>query len=332
MPFFKHTEPAAEPAPPVEPAEQTVPETHPEPSAEPVEATLPVPAAPNWNTSEKVMSYPLVKETVDLVMSIPGVQSLEDTKNAFLEPAISYVHSQVILKPVIKNMDNMGTLTLNAVENTIPALKTATFATVSDLVKSPFIQMEQSKLQAMQWTEETVDRTFFSPARKMIHDTRVYYNNHWYDTRGKPLLRSSLDPVMRPVNQFLEDFALKNFPEPAIPFSSDSSTEIGKSIQLSKDVTMRALPVIMKKKTDVAMMPYNCSLHVINVFRENMDKRSGWTAPIMVPYASSVALVSEAWSTTAKAIGLEKSPAMAEDIMKAAAEAVPETVQEAVAA
>jgi sporulation-specific protein 4 len=261
------------------------------------------PAATNYQTAARIMTYPLVKETADFLLSIPGVMAVENTKSSVMEPVTTYIHGQAMLKPVIESIDHIGQQTLDTVDNAAPFLKTATYASVGDVIKTPFIQMEQTTQQAVQWTEETVDRTVVSPTRKMVHDFRAYYNRNVYDTKGKPLIRGSFDPVMRSMNRSIEGFAKKTLPKWE-PVGTDCNTEIGKTFALTKDLTVHAIPEIINMKTEIVKMPYTYTVHAIHVFQQNMLKEQSniVIAPFRVTYASSIELAEEAWSATKKII------------------------------
>lgn len=292
-----HPDAISEAAPVVEPSSVTETREAHEPEVQETSTKL----VSLWKTSIHIQSYPMVKETIDIVLGIPGVQALEDSKNSVLFPVDSYMHTQPMIKPIVETIDNMGELTLNLVDSTAPCLKTATFNTVGEVVMTPFVELEQAKLQALNWTNETVDRHMLAPARRLIHDTRSYYNKHFYDTHGKPLVRGSLDPAMRLVNHTLEEFAKNNLPEPDMPFSTDAKTEVEKTVVLAMDITKRSVPVVISKKVEVMMLPYTYSNHVVKVFKSNVSKHeSGWLKPIMVTYASSMELADEAMKTTMK--------------------------------
>lgn len=257
--------------------------------------SVPEATATNCNTTAHLMSYPLVKETVELVEKIPGVSTIESAS----KPVAEFMHEQSLLKPAVDTIDKMGSSALEMTENVVPCMKTVGYEDIANTIEAPFIAASDGVKKCTQWTNETVEENVCSPSKQLIKDFRAYYNEHLYDTKGKPLLRSSMDPLVRPVNSYMESMAKNYLPETE-PMTHEFSSEIEKNMFLSYDITKRSIPVVMNKKLEIVMSPYNYTMHAVDIFKDNWAKQSPGSimSPLNATYNSSIDLASEAWTST----------------------------------
>ncbi|KAH3678503.1 hypothetical protein WICMUC_001520 [Wickerhamomyces mucosus] len=249
----------------------------------------------NHELSKHILSYPLVKETYDLIEEIPGVKVV--ISNA--QPVAEFIHSQPLLKPVIKTLDNAGNSTLNSIDSVAPGLQTATYKSVGQAFQEPFIQASTAIKSGVTYVNETVENNVVSPTIQLTHDAREFYNKKVYNTNGKPLLRSSIDPIVKPYNTFIESFTEKNFPN-GEPVAKNFPSEFDRKFQLDLNLIQRAIPVISNKVHNVFWAPYNYGVHVVDVFHNNYSKTQNKSIVTLVKavYNSKTILASEAWDNT----------------------------------
>ncbi|CCH43400.1 Sporulation-specific protein [Wickerhamomyces ciferrii] len=249
-------------------------------------------------TSEHLKSYPLIKEAVDMEI----VKAIRGTSNPILKPVGEWLHSQSFLKPIIRNTDGVVVSTLDKVEQTVPSIKTVTWKDVGDSIAYPFKQSSVAIETAKHSSGDFIGDKILLPTREYARKGRAYYNEHLYDTQGKPLLRSSLDPVCRPINYQIEDFTLKNFPK-GEPVSNDYSSEVERGLWLTYDLMERAIPVAEQEVFDGIMAPCNYTSHAFEVYNEHLAKQEGniFNSSIQATYNTSVDLTNEVISETTSA-------------------------------
>ena len=115
-------------------------------------------------------------------------------------------------------------------------------------------------------------RDRYEPTHSQVLRFRQFYNANIYDTHGKPLLRSSVDPLVAPCNHRLETMADSYFPGGDQVASNGYSCELSRTLALSSNFAHRAAPYVRSKLVAIAMAPYNCTSHVNRVFNSHLDK------------------------------------------------------------
>lgn len=278
--------PLEETAPQVEePAEEPVPEVS-DPDAQEEPAAC--------QTSDHMKTYPMVQETSTFVNEFPITKAIINTSSPIFKPVGEFIHSQSLLKPIVRTVDGFGVSTLTTAENWCPSIKSATWNDLLVSVKKPIVHTDEMIKNASIATNDCIENNVLTPTRKFVRDGRAYYNEHLYDTKGKPLLRSSLDPVFRPVNYQLENFTLTNLPE-GEPISTEYTSEIEKNVYLSINLVERSIPVIGNKVVETVMVPCNYTLHVFDVYNENLEKQGETpiTSSVMATYNTSLDLTNE---------------------------------------
>lgn len=250
-------------------------------------------------TSTHLKTYPLIQETNKFIDDFPITKAIKSTTFPTLKSIGGFAHSQSLLKPIITTVDELGESTLSTAENWMPCLKTAHWEDVLDTVKAPIISTDDAIKNAAIATNDCVEMRILTPTRTMVRNGRAYYNEHLYDTKGKPLIRSSLDPIFKPINHQIEIFTLKNFQE-SEPISDEYTSEIERNLYLSIDLIDRSIPVVEKKIVDAVMIPCNMKSHAFDVYNENLTKQDGNTlaSSMKATYNTSIDLSTEVWDET----------------------------------
>lgn len=249
-------------------------------------------------TTEHLKSYPIINETSTFVNEFAITKAAINSSIPIIKPIAEFIHSQSLLKPIVQTVDNFGNSTLNSVESVAPCLKTATWEDVLVSIKTPIVQTDEAIKDAFTATGDCMENNLIAPTRRFVRNGRAYYNEKLYDTKGKPLLRSSLDPVFRPVNYHMENFTLTNLPE-GEPVMVEYSSEVERNVYLSMNLIERAIPVMGNKVVECLMVPCNYTIHVFDVYNDNLDKiEPSFNSSIKATYNTSVDLTNEAISET----------------------------------
>jgi sporulation-specific protein 4 len=256
---------------------------------------------PKFQTTTHIASYPLIRETLNLVETIPGVRVLKVTTQSLADPIVGFVFFNGLIQPIVKTIDDFGVQTLGTVDSFVPCITTVGYNEVGELIKSPFISTDQTVRAVVVSTNDAFDFNIKEPTKKLVHTARGYYNAHVYDTQGKPLLRSSVDPIFRPINRAVDEFISKNLPEGGQPVSKDFSSEVERNFWLTWDLNKRSIPVITGKINEVFMAPCTYTKHALDVFHDNLNRQEKKTvgSSIIATYNSSIDLAEEAWTKVA---------------------------------
>ncbi|XBW38005.1 hypothetical protein QEN19_003590 [Hanseniaspora menglaensis] len=217
-------------------------------------------------------TYPLVQQTEAFVATLPLTKVAVANVKPFLESKIVSKPMGVI-KPATDFFDKLAVKTLLAIESVVPSLKTKTYENIGEDIMMPY-----------KFTKETINKSAtevsnftatyaYEPVHSNVVKFRKLYNNKIYDTKGKPLIRGSLDPIVGPCNKKLEHLIASYLPEGTDIPADGFSNEFDRSFALLYNALTRAIPVTEKTASNVIMAPCNYTQHVIDVFNTNLDKK-----------------------------------------------------------
>ncbi|KAH3686771.1 hypothetical protein WICPIJ_002250 [Wickerhamomyces pijperi] len=278
-----------------EPAAQNTEAANTEAANIATEATEVEATATNCQTSAHLMQYPVIKSTVDLIEEIPGVKTAVDSTQHVAE----LIHGQFLLKPVIETIDTTGNAALNTVDSIAPCLQTTDYETIGKAVQEPFVQANAAIKGATEYVHDTVDSVIVAPSVGFTHSAREYINKNIYDTQGKPIVRSAIDPLVRPYNNVIESITEKFFPE-GEAVSKDFKTEWDRKFPLEINLVKKVIPATADAATNVALAPYRYGSHVVDVVQQNLkkDQNKSVVSSLQALYQSKTDLTSEAWDHT----------------------------------
>ncbi|OBA25493.1 hypothetical protein HANVADRAFT_53895 [Hanseniaspora valbyensis NRRL Y-1626] len=220
---------------------------------------------------DHLYTYPLVQQTDAFVSTLPVTRVVVANVKPLLETKIVTAPLKV-MKPATDLVDNLAVKSLVALEKVIPSLKTKTYQRLGEEAMMPY---NFTKNTINKGASEVIDFTVtygYEPVHSNIVKFRKLYNEKVYDTKGKPLIRGSLDSVFAPCNKKLEEFIKQYLPEGTDVPTEGFTNEFDRSFALAYNALTRAIPVTEKKATDVIMAPCNYSNHVVDVFNSNLDK------------------------------------------------------------
>lgn len=262
------------------------------------ELSEPKPESLKSQTVAHITSYPLIRESLDVVEAIPGVRVVKLKTESLADPIVGFLFHNGFIQPIFKAVDDFGNQTLGTIDNFVPSIKTTGYIEVGEMAKAPFVYADDTIRAVVVATNDAIDVNILEPTKKLVHDTRAYYNKNIYDTKGKPLLRSSVDPVFRPINQAVDEFISTHLPREGEAISQEFSSEIERNLWLTWDLKKRSIPVIAGKINEAICSPFTYSKHVLDVYNDNLNKQEqkSVSSSIVATYNSSLDLVEEAWS------------------------------------
>ncbi|SCU84981.1 LAMI_0C09670g1_1 [Lachancea mirantina] len=234
-------------------------------------------------TAHHIHSYPLVKQTGEFLGRVPVARIFVANTKPIYE-AVANSRPAKWVAPVTDRVDLLADRGLQLTDKWVPALKTTTYEGIGKDVMTPYNATRNAAEKARLATLDAADKYLYDPVHSRVLQTRRYYNEKIYDTKGKPLVRGSFDPVVAPVNQRVEGFISKRFPEGKHVPTDGFSNELSRSAALAVNFVQRAIPAVENRVYDIAMGPCHYVKHVNDVFNHNLDKQddlsltNSWTA------------------------------------------------------
>uniref|UniRef100_A0A060TAR4 ARAD1D25850p n=1 Tax=Blastobotrys adeninivorans TaxID=409370 RepID=A0A060TAR4_BLAAD len=219
-------------------------------------------------------SFPVVKvfasNAVPLIMSYQnrdkGQDDGQDEGNQMSEPSSQRVplqrrrrvRSQV--GPIIDRADRFGDRMLTRLDKRYPQLQTAQPEEVYQMAREP---LRRARTRA---------HTARNSARSSVHAARSRYARV-YDTQGKPLVRSQLDPVLEPLNNRLEDTIIQRIPNSRIP-DRKVTNEFSRTVHLGRSAARASRPIALNQTRSVYRFPSRARSHVGTVYTDKKIKHA----------------------------------------------------------
>ncbi|CAR28815.1 hypothetical protein ZYGR_0U01740 [Zygosaccharomyces rouxii] len=223
-------------------------------------------------TVDHIKSYPLVQETRSFLQEVPAARILHANTKPWLKSILESKMMQIAL-PVTNTVDTMANSSLNLTEKIVPSLKTKTYQKLGEEALLPYTYTKKYGKQATDKTLSIADQNIYQPTHNQVLKFRKYYNEKLYDTKGKPLVRSSLDPLTAPLNNFFQNNYVKWFPKGEDVPKDGYSSELNRSVALVINFFSRSIPVLEKSVIDTGMMPCHYFIHANKVLNKSLDKQ-----------------------------------------------------------
>ncbi|QLG73569.1 hypothetical protein HG535_0F00790 [Zygotorulaspora mrakii] len=234
-------------------------------------------------TIDHFRSYPLVQQTRSFLHQIPVARVVLSNTKPMVKQVLESKPLQLAL-PVTNAVDSVANLGLNLTEKIIPSLKTKTYQRLGEEAMIPYHFTAKYGKIATDQTFAIVEKNVYNPAHSQVLKFRKYYNEKFYDTKGKPLVRSTFDPVTAPVNNVFEKLTIKYFPNGKDVPKEGYSSELNRSLALFINFVSRTAPIVEQNVLTITMLPCNYAKHVNDVFNKSLDKQPqmtlkySWTA------------------------------------------------------
>lgn len=223
-------------------------------------------------TIDHFRSFPLVQQTRSFIHQLPVARVFIANTKPVVKQVLESKPLQLAL-PVTNFFDNVANSSLNLTEKVVPAIKTKTYGHLRQEAMYPCNATVNGGKKAKDKVVTLVDENIYKPSHNQVLKFRSYYNEKFYDTKGRPLVRSSLDPVTRPINNAFENMTIKYFPEGEKVPQEGYSCEVNRSAALAHNLVNRSYPVVQRNIFYVTMIPCNYVVYVNQVFNECLDKQ-----------------------------------------------------------
>lgn len=219
-----------------------------------------------------INSYPLVQETEGFLSKVPAARILAANTKPIYESVVNSKPAQWVL-PLTKMVDSIADRTLSLTDRVVPSLKTKTYHRLGEEAMLPYTYTKSAVGKVGTATISAADTYVYTPTHNQVLKFRQFYNEKVYDTHGRPLIRSSLDPIVAPCNKKFEAVTHTYLPEGKQVPTDGYNSEISRSAALTVNLVQRAAPIAESRVTNLVLAPYRYAKHVNSIFNHNLDKQ-----------------------------------------------------------
>ena len=230
------------------------------------------PAFEEFKTIEHLKDYKLYGEGKTKAMDIAIVRVIH--VNA--KPIVKCIRQSRILLSTrfITNLVDRATLsTLLLAERIMPSMKTIGTKEILRSVTMPIVVPIRLAIDVKHATIEAGTYFIYRPYHNELTRFRHFYNRKLIDTKNKPLIRGSIDPVVKPLNDSIENVVMERFPDLLAKQRKDFCCETSRSTMLVYVATEGSKLATMKHMKHKMMMPCVMIRRTNEIFNEHLDKQ-----------------------------------------------------------
>lgn len=237
-----------------------------------------------------LLTYPTVTAAYNYASSFSVVQRISSKAVPIFETVLEKsAYSEPLLKrasPLLARADQLGDDLLTTVDSKIPQLKTTQPQEVINVALRP---IETVRSTAEAYSTAAHDRftiRVVKPIQDATESVKAQYASV-YDSKGKPLIKTRIDPLLSPLNERIE--AIINVYLPNGAEISKYDNEIAHTVQLALVAIKRARPVLDDKATHLAALPLETKAHVQEVYESKRSEYSKENSPVSSTVYASLA-------------------------------------------
>ncbi|CAI4052285.1 Sps4p SKDI_15G4510 [Saccharomyces kudriavzevii IFO 1802] len=226
----------------------------------------------NLKTVDHIGAYPLIQETEGIAKKVAVTRIILAQTKPKIDKVIISKPVQTVA-PVINFFDKVTNSTLNTVERVVPSLKTKTYQRLGEEIALPYTLTKKYGKQFKDTSARSGDNYIYQPIHGRLVKFRKYYNEKFVDTKGKPLVRGHLDPILLPLNNAFEKATIKYLPKGEKVPNDTFCCEFNRGLALDYNFMTRALSAASHQVADVAKLPFAYGYHTNTVYNKNLDKQ-----------------------------------------------------------
>ncbi|CAL9731102.1 sporulation-specific protein 4 [Monosporozyma unispora] len=249
----------------------------------------------HFKTIKHLKSYPLIQETQKHMDNCVITKVIIANTEPMMVKVLNSKPLQIV-SPVTNFIDKVSYSSLKLTEKIVPSIKTKTFKILGDEIMTPVNKTRSVTKKVKNGMVNKGHRYVYQPTNSKIIQWRKYYNDKFYDTKGKPLVRGTFDPVILPLNNVFENSTHKYFPQ-CEPVNGKFSCEFDRSVALSIKLIQNVIPIVESKTTEVIKSPFHYANHVNSVINKHIDMESNLclSNTARATYGSMIELYQEFW-------------------------------------
>lgn len=227
-------------------------------------------------TVQRLKSYPIVKETRDGLDNV-AITRVTVANIKIIVTGISKTKFIKFFQPVATFIDNVGDGTLNLTEKVMPSVKTKTFKKMCNDMKGPCKFMEKKSDSIKCKSNKLIKKKVYFPVHKKLINWRIYYNKKFINTNNAPLVRSVMDPVLKPCNNVFEKSIETYIPvdkKKELYFKRDKfCVETSRSLFLTGNLVERLIPIMLHDTKVILLIPVHILIYLNKIFNKALDEQ-----------------------------------------------------------
>lgn len=250
-----------------------------------------VPTSQIRKTKVGKKSNVLAKQTVEEFKSIEHLKSYRlysEGKSAALDIAIIRVIDANV-KPIMKSIrdsrillstrfitNSIDRVTLSMIllgERMLPSMKTIGTKDIWRSIATPVVVPIRLAIDVQHAAIETATYFVYRPYHNELTRFRHFYNRKLIDTKNKPLIRGSVDPIIKPLNDSIENIVMGRFPDLLAKQRKDFCCETSRSTMLVYVATEGSKLATVQHMKHKMMMPCVMIRKSNEIFNEHLDKQ-----------------------------------------------------------
>lgn len=249
----------------------------------------------HFKTIKHLKSYPLVQETQRHMDNCVVTRVIIANTEPLMVKVMNSKPLQIVT-PVTNFIDKLSYSSLKLTERLIPSIKTKTYKKLGDEIMVPVHKTAKITNNVKTGMVNKSRKYVYHPTHSKLIQWRKYYNEKVYDTKGKPLIRGTFDPIILPLNNVFENSTHKCFPQ-CESVNGQFSCEFDRSVLLSIRLIQNVIPVLGSKTVQVVKSPLVYTNHVNSVINKHLDMEANLclSNTTKATYGSIVELYQEFW-------------------------------------
>ncbi|GME94313.1 unnamed protein product [Ambrosiozyma monospora] len=216
-------------------------------------------------TYTHIKEYPIANSWIRIAGYVPAPHVVRSRlyQTAYSPPMRDYTMS----------VDNVIDQYLNQVDETVPAVRTLRMRDIRDTLTNPFTTLASRMNESANSFVGLFNRQVSDPARSFVQDVRKSYAP-LHDTHGRPLVRSQVDPLLKPINTRVESLINRRYNGIGDPISSPYTNELAHSRKIISNGMSRGTRSLSIRVSNFNGARSNIATeHIGQLYEANKEKR-----------------------------------------------------------
>ncbi|KAI5957288.1 hypothetical protein KGF54_000216 [Candida jiufengensis] len=165
---------------------------------------------PDLLTPKHLKTYPLVNSSENIYKMLPfSGYLLSISKYSF-----TTIRNYQPMKYILETGDLYSDMLLTKLDSFIPSLQTVEITDLTSPITSPINHAVETVNTKINLVNDTVNKNVINPTKSKIDDVKNDIHQRTHDENGKNIIaKSTIDPIITPFNETLEQFVSNHFPD-----------------------------------------------------------------------------------------------------------------------
>ncbi|EGW33745.1 uncharacterized protein SPAPADRAFT_59107 [Spathaspora passalidarum NRRL Y-27907] len=186
-------------------------------------------------TVDHFKKYPIVHSTGALVRSIP----LSKTFFGVFNYSFQTVRNVQPCKAIINTSDEYANRALDEMDRWFPSLQTIETKDITTPITKPVATAIEGVQTSITTINETVSKNVVEPTINVLESAKQGFESKVYDSEGKGIISSQADPLVAPINNSLQNFVDRQFPDKERVPQEGHSSELARTLKIVSNALSR---------------------------------------------------------------------------------------------